>query len=237
MSAPLALALLLAAVSGAEEFDPKALKAAIQAQRALAQAKPAGGALEVVLNRFKCAGADAAPADLAQDLADAQAIFRGCGVKVVLGRDEEIKTEDGGPCPGNFKFEVDHDAKVLSPSQRALIARYHRVDSGLSVFYLPWSSMGPSQAGTSIPADYLKEVKGDNPTDRGALGVLAVFQKARVRMGAKYTLAHEMGHVLTGNSRHETAPGNLMESAPGGRTLTKEQCGRVAASPFVRSRN
>lgn len=102
----------------------------------------------------------------------------------------------------------------------------------MSVFYLPIGSAGPTLVGTSIPADFIRDVKENNPKDQESIGVVVLFPQARASVGARWALPHEMGHILLDDSRH--ASDGLMSSPAGAGTFGAQQCERIRSSLFVR---
>lgn len=252
MSVPLSLAwvllflpAVLAAPARAEDADMRAIVERLEKDKSvdkipLRDVSPKR--LAVKLNVFYCAGAFSAGEDVrgvvSRDVEEADAALGACGLRVVPGAVEEIKLQDGSACTSHFSLTVDHDSPTLSQNERWLFETYHAAKGGgaLSVFYLPWSSQGPTMAGTSIPADYIAQAKQNNAEDRKSIGALAIFHKARSFMEQRNVLPHEMGHILLDDSRHSTVSGNLMEAFGKGAALTKAQCAKMRASPFVSAR-
>jgi hypothetical protein len=234
-TAALAAALLLTAgaarAEGSRELV-RGMKALGAREASQARARAAGGRV-VTLRRLVCAGSGATPADLARDLREAREVYAACGVEVRAEPPETFASDYGAPHP--CQLTAGYELKTLPPDQRALFAPYASRDV-LRVFYLSFRAGpdGPTTAGTSVPEDLIRLTKDDNAEDLRLVGSLAVFHKARSFMDARFVLPHEMGHVLLDESRHSTAPGNLMQGWGRGHALTPAQCARIRASPFAR---
>ncbi len=196
---------------------------------------------KVRLNAYICRGSGIGDETVTQDIARARRTLAQCGLKV---------SAPSAPYPrfslpnGRCDLKADEGQPRFSNDERALISRYRGGGTkALSVFYLSWDSGDPNEAGTSIPADYAAQVKTkESETFRAqAVGALFVFQAARQAMGAdkyRYTLPHEMVHILTANSRHLHGPrdaGNLMYRPPGcadpswtqQNALDRAQCAKI----------
>jgi hypothetical protein len=193
----------------------------------------------VRLDVFVCAGSGISDSTVTADIKRASKTLSQCGLKVAA---------PAAPYPrfslpnGRCNLETDEDSPRLSDQERGLVSKYHDGRSGvLTAFYLSWDSESPNEAGTSLPSDYLDEVKTSESASfrKRAVGAFFIFQKARDAMATdNYTLPHEMVHILTENSAHLHDPGdsrNLMYRPTGyaspdfvqGNALTGAQCARI----------
>lgn len=219
----------------------KRASARLKAADAQNQAEPrfigSGGVVRLV--PYVCAGSGISDAQVSADIARAQKTLSQCELKIAV---------PSAPYPrfslpdGRCNLQTDEDSPVFSKDERDLISRYRAKDAdALTAFYLSWDSEDPNEAGTSIPVDYVAEVKTAAPASlrRQALGTFFIFEKAREAMGGDvYTLPHEMVHILTESSAHlhaQSDSGNLMyrplgygsPNAAQGNALTRAQCERI----------
>ncbi|HVA66666.1 MAG TPA: hypothetical protein VNK24_07050 [Elusimicrobiota bacterium] len=193
----------------------------------------------VRLDVFVCAGSGISDSTVTKDIKRVSKALSQCGLKVAA---------PATPYPrfslpdGRCDLETGEDSPRLSDQERELVSKYHDGRSGvLTAFYLSWDSESPNEAGTSLPSDYLGEVKTSESASflKRAVGAFFIFQKARDTMAnASYTLPHEMVHILTESSAHLHAPKdsmNLMYRPIGyaspdsvqGDALTRAQCARI----------
>jgi len=191
------------------------------------------------LDVFVCAGSGISDSTVTKDIERANKALSQCGLKVVA---------PAAPYPrfsllnGRCDLKTGEDSPQLSDQERELVSKYHDGRSGvLTAFYLSWDSESPNEAGTSLPSDYLDEVKISESASflKRAVGACFIFQEARDAMAnANYTLPHEMVHILTESSTHLHDPKdsrNLMYRPAGyaspdsvqGDALTRAQCARI----------
>jgi hypothetical protein len=223
--AAVAAAALAAAVAAVAEDSSDV----IARMHALRPARP-----YVVLRRFVCAASGTSAADLEHDLAEARAVFAACRLDLRAEAAQTIASDYGPSAPCGLGD--DRDSKTLTSDQLALFARYNRPADGISVFYLSSREGpdGPTTAGTSFPADFLRTAKAGSADAPRAAGAVVVFSEARHFTGKPYVLAHELGHVLLDDAFHRKEKDNLMHGWDGGRRLDEAQCLTIRASPFVR---
>ncbi|MHB2026237.1 MAG: hypothetical protein ACYCPQ_06320 [Elusimicrobiota bacterium] len=194
---------------------------------------------------YVCAGSGASDAAVSLDISRAAKILGQCGISLDAPSPPYPRAQTAD---GSCNMTTDEGADTFSSGERALISRYRAEDErAITVFYMGWNSRKANQAGTSIPLDYAQEVKtGEQPAFlRRAVGTLFIFEQARVmEQIGKYTLAHEMTHILTADSHHLHDPAdadNLMYvpaqasrgAAPEGSRINAAQCRKMENSPFL----
>jgi|GEM_PF-2414757 len=225
------------AVSAAEPPDQQDVLRRMQELKTRTAADAAGQSAQkpyVLLRRFVCEKSGAKPEDLDKDLEEARQVFARCRLNVRAAPPETIPSDYGAAAA--CQLGDDRGSKTLTPDHISLFSRYHWPKESLSVFYLSFRAgpNGPTTAGTSFPADYIRQAKDDDPRARVAIGAVVVFSGARAFTGSRFVLPHEMGHVLLNDSAHRPERGNLMREWDSGGTLDAAQCLTIRASPFVR---
>ncbi len=172
--------------------------------------------------------------ELAYHVEQARAVYQACGIEVVVSAVRYIE----GPASMDNLERTDPDhPKTMSEQERCLFTPIHQPGM-VNVYFVEEAN---NEHGSSVSHAYSNKAfmsQGEyaNEKSRRFTGAAVIVDSSRNGgRGRQIVMPHEIGHIVLDASHTLDRKADLMNDDLGLTTLTlsKEQCTRARASPFV----